>query len=1157
MKKILSARFVESFFARYVVAVSPLRGLVAYLLTLAFVGAGGLQAATIYWDGTAGSWNTLTGWSTDANAATPDPVTIPGSSDTAVFNISTVSGPQSLTLDAPQAVTKLSLVGSASGGVTLLGGGTDRVLSIGSGGIEVTNGAGPLILGSSVSGQGVPVALTANQTWTNGSDYPVIVNNAIGAAGAQTLTLRGTGGFRLNGTNTFTGGIITGSGAYVYIGTESALGGGTVTANGGRFYVEDFPLVLTNKFKINEGALSWWGDGSVTLAGTASSPAVAISEFANQPFTINRTAPTLITGIWSLKDTGSGLNNSGVGLTLSSGANVRYTGDIRENNAGNASGTANQGIYFSFNGAGSDVTVYGNNLYGAGSSTKGTTINVNTKAGYNSLSIGGPGGPGAVITPLGVATLNSNSGRGIFLKALENGQCITNNIRMDGSTNNDGAMPFGFDGENDLTLGGTISPSKGINFPNLATATLTVTGGVNCGTATLTFQGPGHTTFSSSSLLSGTSGGIGKAGPGTLTLAGTSTYLGSTPLYGGTAILDYSESSVSRLAPSTNAVSGLTLGGVDLQLKGGSYAQTLGEGGGTTIGSSQSRIRQTSGGTSTLALGAITRSTTSGGTIDFASGVASTTTTNISGIIGGYGYATVDGSDWATGGGTITALTSYDSFAVPGADKNILLSGTGSIAGTTVNTLKIATSGAAQTLTLSGLLTLSRSGLLFAGSDDYTIKGASLRGRTDYQGDLIIQHYGSGTLTIESMIATGNNMSLVKAGSGTLVLANTTNAYSGPTYLNAGVLCVSSSNNLGSSASANTLVLNGGTLRATSGFAMSRNVTLNSNGGTFLVDTGALELNGVVGGGYGALNKTGSGTLLLTGNNTYNGPTTVTEGTLKLNNDQGLGTASTNANRSLSPVFVKNGATLDIAGRSAYIGNFTLSNGTVADSVGNGVLGAYSFVVNTGLVTVALADVTSPNTANTFNSVNLFKRSDGTVTLTASNLYSGTTFVEAGDLVVNGALAASPVIVQSAGTLRGTGTLARTINVEGGTLAPGTSASLPGTLTLGRHLRLDSSATLTIGVGGAGSGKIVLSNPDAKVLLANASLSLTVLPGAVSALTVIDNQGANVVQGTFSGLPEGTTFDAGGRRFAITYSGGDGNDVVLTFKPTATLILFN
>lgn len=175
MKKNLNARLFDSF-AACAMAHS--------VWMLALLSACGLQAATAYWDGTAGSWNTVAGWSTDPSVPTPDPASVPGSGDTAFFSVTGVTGLQSLTLDAAQAVTKLSLLSSASGGVTLLGGGTDRVLSIGSGGIEIADGAGPLTLGSSVGGQGVQIALTANQTWTNGSVYPVMVNNAIGAAGA-------------------------------------------------------------------------------------------------------------------------------------------------------------------------------------------------------------------------------------------------------------------------------------------------------------------------------------------------------------------------------------------------------------------------------------------------------------------------------------------------------------------------------------------------------------------------------------------------------------------------------------------------------------------------------------------------------------------------------------------------------------------------------------------------------------------------------------------------------------------------------------------------------------------------------------------------------------------------------------------------------------
>jgi acetyl esterase/lipase len=45
---------------------------------------------------------------------------------------------------------------------------------------------------------------------------------------------------------------------------------------------------------------------------------------------------------------------------------------------------------------------------------------------------------------------------------------------------------------------------------------------------------------------------------------------------------------------------------------------------------------------------------------------------------------------------------------------------------------------------------------------------------------------------------------------------------------------------------------------------------------------------------------------------------------------------------------------------------------------------------------------------------------------------------------------------------------------------------------------------------------------------------------------IIDNDGSDPVQGTFEGLPEGATINAGNYTFWISYHGGDGNDVVLT-----------
>lgn len=54
---------------------------------------------------------------------------------------------------------------------------------------------------------------------------------------------------------------------------------------------------------------------------------------------------------------------------------------------------------------------------------------------------------------------------------------------------------------------------------------------------------------------------------------------------------------------------------------------------------------------------------------------------------------------------------------------------------------------------------------------------------------------------------------------------------------------------------------------------------------------------------------------------------------------------------------------------------------------------------------------------------------------------------------------------------------------------------------------------------------------------------------------IIDNDGSDPVQGTFSGLPEGGTMALGPVTYSITYQGGDGNDVVLTVTATAAKVV--
>lgn len=127
---------------------------------------------------------------------------------------------------------------------------------------------------------------------------------------------------------------------------------------------------------------------------------------------------------------------------------------------------------------------------------------------------------------------------------------------------------------------------------------------------------------------------------------------------------------------------------------------------------------------------------------------------------------------------------------------------------------------------------------------------------------------------------TGSAGVLEKVGTGTLVLTNTANDYTGGTVVSAGRLQVASDDVLGAAATG--ITLNGGTLATTAEMISSRAVALGANNGT--VDTSSattLTLSGVVS-GTGSLTKTGAGVLSLTGTNTYTGGTTVSAGSLDL-----------------------------------------------------------------------------------------------------------------------------------------------------------------------------------------------------------------------------------------------------------------------------------
>ena len=95
------------------------------------------------------------------------------------------------------------------------------------------------------------------------------------------------------------------------------------------------------------------------------------------------------------------------------------------------------------------------------------------------------------------------------------------------------------------------------------------------------------------------------------------------------------------------------------------------------------------------------------------------------------------------------------------------------------------------------------------------------------------------------------------------------------------------------------------------------------------------------------------------------------------------------------------------------------------------------------------------NTGGGSGAKSLTKTGDGTLVISATNSYSGNTFVNAGTLVVKGTLAAAPGSVEVAAnaTLSGTGTINRTVNLAvDANLAP--AGSSVGALTVGGTVNL-------------------------------------------------------------------------------------------------------
>ncbi|KFS75254.1 AIDA autotransporter [Salmonella enterica subsp. enterica serovar Bareilly str. CFSAN000235] len=333
-----------------------------------------------------------------------------------------------------------------------------------------------------------------------------------------------------------------------------------------------------------------------------------------------------------------------------------------------------------------------------------------------------------------------------------------------------------------------------------------------------------------------------------------------------------------------------------------------------------------------------------------------------------------------------------------------------------------------------------------------------------------------------------NGSKLTKQGDGTLILSNTGNDY-GDTEIDGGILAAKDAAALGTGdvtiAESATLALSQGTL--------DNNVT-----------------------GEGQIVKSGSDELMVTGDNTYSGGTTISGGTLTADHADSLGTGAV-ANSGVLQVgegelentlsgsgsLVKTGTgELTLSGDNTYSGGTTITGGTLtadhADSLGSGDID------NSGVLKVGEGDL--ENTLS--GSGSLVKTGTGELTLSGGNDYSGGTTIIGGTLTADhadslgtGAVANSGVLQVGEGelenTLSGSGSLVKTgtgeLTLSGDNSYSGGTTIIGGTLTADHADSLGTGAVANSGVLQVGEGELenTLSGSGSLVKTGTGELTLS------------------------------------------------------------------
>ncbi|MEA7660372.1 autotransporter-associated beta strand repeat-containing protein [Salmonella enterica subsp. enterica serovar Altona] len=621
----------------------------------------------------------------------------------------------------------------------------------------------------------------------------------------------------------------------------------------------------------------------------------------------------------------------------------------------------------------SDGTLVASNVdaLGSGDVTNNATLELNTGGTFDN-AIGGSGN----VVKSGADTLTlsgSNSYTGGT--TISGGTLVASNVEAlgTGDVTNNATLELNTGGDFINNIGGTGRVEKSGDDTLTLSGSNTYTGGtlINGGTlvaSNVEALGTGDVTDNATLALNtgGTfdnaisgSGQVVKSGDETLTLSGTNSYTGGTTISGGTLVATNVEALGSgdvtddaTLELNTGGTFDNAISGSGQVVKSGDKMLTLSGANSYSGGTLISDGTLVASNVEALGTGDVTNNATlelnTGG--DF--------TNNISGSgqveKSGDDALTLSGANSYSGGTLISDGTLVAS--------NVEALGTGDV--TDDATLELNTGGdfdnaisgsgqvvksGDETLTLSGSNTYTGGTLISSGT--LVANDVNALGTGDVTDNAVLELNTGGDF-INSIGGTGR---VEKSGDETLTLSGS-NTYTGGTTINDGTLVATSVDALGSG-------------------DVTDNATLELN-------TGGDFTNNI--GGTGRVEKSGDGTLTLSGSNTYTGGTTINDGTLVATSVDALGTGDVTDDATLelntggdfdnaisgSGQVVKSGdETLTLSGANSYTGGTTISGGTLVasnvEALGSGDIDNYASLQLNASGQFVTANLTTHDNATT------------------------------------------------------------------------------------------------------------------------------------------------------------------------------------------------